>query len=54
MRAADGAGGFAARVLQHEIDHLHGVVFLDRMTDLQTLTFLPEYSRYWTPDNRES
>jgi peptide deformylase len=39
--------GFVARVIQHEIDHLHGVVFLDRMTDFQTLTFLKEYARYW-------
>ena len=36
-----------ARVLQHEIDHLDGVLFLDRMDDLQTLTFVEEYQRYW-------
>ena len=36
-----------ARVLQHEIDHLDGVLFPDRMDDLQTLTFLEEYQRYW-------
>ena len=36
-----------ARVLQHEIDHLDGVLFLDRMDDLQTLTFAEEYQRYW-------
>ena len=36
-----------ARVLQHEIDHLDGVLFPDRMADLQTLTFLEEYQRYW-------
>lgn len=36
-----------ARVLQHEIDHLDGVLFPDRMADLQTLTFLAEYQRYW-------
>jgi len=45
------AGGFAARILQHEIDHLDGIVFLDRMTDMKTLTFLPEYGRYWTTDD---
>lgn len=39
--------GIFARVLQHEIDHLDGVLFLDRMADLQTLTFLEEYQRYW-------
>lgn len=36
-----------ARVLQHEIDHLDGVLFPDRMADLQTLTFIEEYQRYW-------
>ncbi|MCY3669047.1 MAG: peptide deformylase [Gemmatimonadetes bacterium] len=41
------AEGLFARVLQHEIDHLDGVLFLDRMDDLQTLTFVEEYQRYW-------
>jgi peptide deformylase len=41
------AGGFMARVLQHEIDHLDGVLFPDRMEDLGTLSFLEEYYRYW-------
>ena len=41
------AEGLFARVLQHEIDHLDGVLFLDRMDDLQTLTFIEEYQRYW-------
>ena len=41
------ASGFHARVIQHEWDHLQGRVFLDRMKDLSTLTYLPEYSRYW-------
>jgi peptide deformylase len=36
-----------ARVLQHEVDHLDGVLFLDRMEDLQTLTFFEEYQRFW-------
>ena len=39
--------GFAARIMQHEIDHLDGILFLDRMADMQSLTFLPEYGRYW-------
>ncbi|MBI3318650.1 MAG: peptide deformylase [Candidatus Omnitrophica bacterium] len=41
------ASGFFARVIQHEWDHLQGKVFLDRMTDLSTLTHLTEYARYW-------
>jgi peptide deformylase len=41
---------FAARVAQHETDHLDGVLFFDRMTSLQTLTYMDEYSRYHTKD----
>ena len=41
------AEGFFARVFQHEIDHLNGKVFLDRLPDLQTLTHLGEYEKYW-------
>ena len=41
------AEGFFARVIQHEFDHLNGTVYLDRMRDLTTLTFLQEFSRYW-------
>jgi peptide deformylase len=37
---------FAARVAQHEADHLDGVLFFDRMTSMQSLTYLDEYSRY--------
>jgi peptide deformylase len=41
------AEGFLAVVFQHEVDHLNGKVFIDRMTDLTTLTHLEEYDRYW-------
>ena len=40
--------GFPARVIQHETDHLDGVLFFDRMTSFESLTFLDEYSRYWS------
>jgi len=41
------AEGFHARVVQHECDHLDGKVYLDRMRSMETLTFLPEFQRYW-------
>jgi peptide deformylase len=41
------ANDFHARVIQHEFDHLNGKVYLDRMRDLSTLTFLQEFGRYW-------
>ena len=42
------ARNFTARVIQHETDHLDGVLFLDRMKSLDTLTFLDEFSKYWS------
>ena len=41
------AHDFHARVIQHEYDHLNGKVYLDRMRDFTTLTFLQEFARYW-------
>ena len=41
---------FAARIAQHEADHLDGVLFFDRMTSMQSLTYLEEYSRYHRKD----
>jgi peptide deformylase len=42
---------YSARVIQHEADHLDGVLFLDRMRTLDSLAFLDEYSRYWAKDD---
>lgn len=36
------ASGFHARVVQHEVDHLDGVLYLDRMDDLQLLVCTEE------------
>ena len=41
------AKDFFARVIQHETDHLHGIVYLDRMRDLSTLTHLAEWNKFW-------
>ncbi len=41
------ANGLYAVCIQHEIDHLLGRVFLDRMTDLSSLTQLEEFKHYW-------
>ena len=42
---------FAARVAQHETDHLDGILFFDRMTSMQSLTYMDEYSRYHAKDD---
>jgi peptide deformylase len=47
------ASGLPARVIQHENDHLDGVLFFDRMRSFETLTFLDEYSKHWAKDDDE-
>ncbi|GMV51131.1 peptide deformylase [Nitrospirales bacterium NOB] len=41
------AGGLYAVCIQHELDHLIGKVFLDRMSDFSTLTQMEEFQKYW-------
>jgi peptide deformylase len=48
-----GAREFPARVIQHEYDHLDGILFFDRMRAFDSLTFLDEYARYWAEDERD-
>jgi len=38
--------GFHARVVQHECDHLDGILYPQRMTDLRLLVFLEEMQRH--------
>jgi len=40
------AEGWYARILQHEIDHLHGKLYLDRM-ESRSFTTLENFNRYW-------
>jgi peptide deformylase len=40
------AKGFHARVVQHECDHLDGVLYPMRMTDLSKLSFVEELKRF--------
>jgi len=40
------ASDFEARIVQHEYDHLNGIVFLDRMRDLRSLGYTEEWSQY--------
>jgi len=43
--------GFHARVLQHECDHLDGILYPMRMTDLSTLAFTSELGRRREPED---
>jgi peptide deformylase len=38
--------GFQATVVQHELDHLDGKLFIDHITDTTKLVFEDEYKRY--------
>ena len=40
------ASGWYARILQHEIDHLHGNLYIDRMRS-RTFSSLDNFSRFW-------
>jgi peptide deformylase len=40
------ASGWYARILQHEIDHLHGRLYLDRMHS-RTLMTVENFGRFW-------
>jgi peptide deformylase len=46
------ARGFHARVVQHECDHLDGVLYPSRMGDLRNLIFESE-AKHWTRDEEE-
>ncbi|MBS0170730.1 MAG: peptide deformylase [Nitrospira sp.] len=41
------ANGLYAVCIQHELDHLIGKLFIDRMTDFSTLTQMDEFQKYW-------
>ncbi|MEZ5661151.1 MAG: peptide deformylase [Burkholderiaceae bacterium] len=43
------AEDFPATVFQHEFDHLDGILYVDRVTDTRTLSFLEEFARYHAP-----
>jgi peptide deformylase len=47
-------GGFHARVVQHECDHLDGRLYPSRMIDLGTLGFVEEYARAAAEAEREA
>ena len=44
------AHGWYARILQHEIDHLHGRLYIDRMYSRSFMTH-ENYQRHWKDEN---
>ena len=39
------AEGFQARVIQHEVDHLNGILFIDRLEDFVRNELRPELKK---------
>jgi len=46
------AFGWYARILQHEIDHLNGTIYIDRM-HTRSFMSLDNYKRYWKSEGLE-
>jgi peptide deformylase len=44
------AAGFHARVIQHECDHLWGKLYIDRVRDTTSLTFMEEFMKFGLRD----
>ncbi len=44
--------GFVAHVFQHETDHLHGVLFVDRVRDSKTFMLADEYRKRIVKGNK--
>lgn len=38
--------GFPAAVIQHECDHLDGILYIERMRDMKKLSYTEEFARY--------
>ena len=45
------SAGYEGRIIQHEYDHLNGIVFLDRMRDLRSLAYHEEWEEFLTEDD---
>jgi peptide deformylase len=42
--------GLTAGTFQHEVDHLHGILFVDRMVDMSSLSTWDEFERHGKDD----
>ena len=47
------AEDFLATVFQHELDHLFGKLYIDRITDTTKITYNEEYSQFVNPPKEE-
>ena len=45
------AEGLHARIVQHEFDHLKGILYLNRLVDIRAFGFVNEIEEYWKNKN---
>ena len=46
--------GLHATILQHELDHLDGILYIDRMTDMSNFSFIEEFEQFVLDFEEES
>ena len=46
-------GGFDATVVQHECDHLDGILYIDKITDRRDFAFNSEFQKYLSGQGEE-
>jgi peptide deformylase len=46
--------GFLATVFQHELDHLFGKLYIDRITDTTKISFLDEFAEFNNPKKEDT
>jgi len=44
---------FIATVFQHELDHLNGKLYIDRIKDTKMLAYNEEFDEFWTEEDEE-
>ena len=47
------AEGLHARVVQHEYDHLMGILYINRLADIRAFGFTNEIENYWKKNNEK-
>ena len=46
------AEGLHARIVQHEFDHLNGILYINRLVDSRAFGFIDEIEEYWKNNNK--
>ena len=47
------AEGLHARIIQHEVDHLNGILYTQRLADNNAFGFEKEINEYWKNEKEE-